>query len=73
MTRRKFIRNVGWAMPTIFGCAEHTLQSSAILVGTSWLTKKAVPCKFVWAIRLEKYPGRLRLLQDISKQNNWSG
>lgn len=60
MTRRKFIRRL-------------LKVGLAILVGTSWLIKKAVPRKFVWAIQLEKYPGHLRPLRDISKENNWSG
>jgi hypothetical protein len=60
MTRRKFIQKLLKA-------------SSAIFIGTSWIVKKAVPRKFVQAVRLEKYPGSLKSLQDICKQNNWSG
>ena len=60
MTRRKFIQKLIKA-------------GSAIIVGTSWLAKKATPCKFVWAIRLKKYPGSLKPLQDVSKQSKWSG
>jgi len=63
MTRRKFIQKLLKA-------------GSAIVIGTSWLAKKTVPRKFVRAVRLGKYPGRLFAygeLQNISKQNKWSG
>ncbi len=29
--------------------------------------------KFVWANHIEKFPGSLKPLRDISKQDNWSG
>jgi len=60
MTRRKFIRKLIKA-------------GSVIVLGTSWPVRKAVPRKFVRAIRLEKYPGHLRPLRDISKPSKWSG
>jgi hypothetical protein len=60
MTRRKFIQKL---LKIVL----------ALIVGSSWIVKKAVLPKFVRAVRLEKYPGRLRPLQDISKQDNWSG
>jgi len=60
MTRRKFIQKLAKA-------------GAAIFIGASWLTKKAVPRKFVRAVWLEKYPGLLKSMRDICKQNNWSG
>jgi len=60
MTRRKFIQKLAKA-------------GAAIFIGASWLTKKAVPRKFVRAGRLKKYPGSIKSLRDICKQNNWSG
>ncbi|MHC4171861.1 MAG: hypothetical protein ACYTBX_10420 [Planctomycetota bacterium] len=60
MTRRKFIHKLIKA-------------GSAIAIGTSWLTKKVTPRKFVRAVRLKKYPGSLKPLRDISKQGKWSG
>jgi hypothetical protein len=60
MTRRKFIQKLLKA-------------GSTIVVGTLWLAKKTVPHKFIRAVKLDKYPGSLRPLQDISKQNKWSG
>jgi hypothetical protein len=44
-----------------------------MLLGIVWLGKKALPRKFVWAKRLEKYPGPLKTLGDVSKQGKWSG
>jgi hypothetical protein len=60
MTRRKFIQELikGWA---------------AIIVGVCWIAKKTAPRKFVRAIRLKKYPGFLKPLQDVNKQSKWSG
>jgi hypothetical protein len=60
MTRRRFIQKLMRA-------------GSAILIGTSWLAKKAAPRKFVRAVRLGKYPGPLRPLDNISTQGKWSG
>jgi hypothetical protein len=60
MTRRKFIQKL-------------IKTGSAIIVGTWWLAKKAVPRKFVWAVKLKKYPGSLKPLHDIDKQSKWSG
>ncbi len=60
MTRRKFIKKLIGA-------------GSAIVVGASWLIKKAAPRKFIRAVRLKKYPGSLKSLGDISKQSKWSG
>jgi hypothetical protein len=60
MTRRKFIQKLIKA-------------GSAIIAGTWWLAKKAVPRKFMWAVKLNKYPGSLRPLQDVHKQGKWSG
>ena len=60
MTRRKFIQKL-----IKFG--------AAVIAGTYWLAKKAVPRKFVWAAKLKKYPGSLKPLSDIHKQGKWSG
>jgi hypothetical protein len=60
MTRRKFIQ-------------ELIKATSAITVGICWLAKKTAPRRFVRAIRLKKYPGFLKPLQDIHKQSKWSG
>ncbi|MBA7568189.1 hypothetical protein ES708_09910 [subsurface metagenome] len=73
MTRRKFIQKL-----IKFG--------AAVIAGTCWLAKKAVPApaspdarrgggprKFVWAAGLKKYPGSLKPLSDIRKQGKWSG
>jgi len=60
VTRRKFIHKLIKA-------------SLAIVIGVSWFARKAAPRKFVRAIRLKKYPGSLRSLQDICKQSKWSG
>ena len=60
MTRRKFIRKLIKA-------------GSAIVVGTWWLARKADPRKFVRAVKLNKYPGSLKPLQNIHKQSKWSG
>ena len=64
MTRRKFI--------------EKFLKSgSAIVIGgflRLWRpTKQAVKRKFIWAVRLKKYPGSLGPLWDVNKQGKWSG
>ncbi len=64
MTRRKFIQKLVKA-------------GSVIIVGTWWLARqtvsKAVPRKFVRAVKLKKYPGSLRPLHDVYKQGKWSG
>ncbi|MHC4337081.1 MAG: hypothetical protein ACYSTG_03920 [Planctomycetota bacterium] len=60
MTRRKFVQKL-------------LKTGSAVVIGVSWLAKKAVPRKFVWAVKTKKYPGRLKPLRDISKQSKWSG
>jgi len=69
MTRRKFIQKLIKA-------------GSVIIVGAWWLVKKGhsaelsrspAPRKFVRAVKLKKYPGSLRPLQDIHKHSKWSG
>jgi len=60
MTRRKFIKKAIQA-------------SSAIVVGVWWLAKKAVPRRFVQAVKTKKYPGSLKPLQNIFKPAKWSG
>lgn len=44
-----------------------------IIAGISFLAKSANPRKFVRAMYMKKYPGRLKPLEDISKQGKWSG
>jgi len=60
MTRRKFIQKVIEAL-------------SAVIIGTCWLAKKASPRRFVRALRVKKYPGSLKPLDNIEKQSKWSG
>lgn len=60
MTRRKFIRKLIGA-------------GSTIIVGASWLINKTSPSKFIRAVRLKKYPGPVKELDDITKQSKWSG
>lgn len=60
MTRRKFIQKL------IKG-------SSAIILGVCWLAERTAPRKFVRAVRLKKYPGFLKPLQDFLKQSKWGG
>ncbi|MCP4261446.1 MAG: hypothetical protein GY774_28680 [Planctomycetes bacterium] len=60
MTRRKFINKL-------------IKTGSIIIAGISCLAKNANPRKFVRAMRIKKYPGRLKPLRDISKQCKWSG
>lgn len=60
MTRRKFIHRLLKA-------------GSLILVGAASLAKKAVPRKFVRAVRHHKYPGPLRPPHGILEQSKWSG
>ncbi len=60
MTRREFIQS-------LIGIA------AAAVVGIEWLAKKAVPRKFMWAEKVEKYPGLLKSLGDVYKQSKWSG
>ncbi len=60
MTRRRFIRKV---MET----------AAAIAVGAVWLAEKTGLKKFVRAERLKKYPGVVKLLDNINNQSKWSG
>jgi len=60
MTRRKFIQKL-------------LSTAAAIITGTWALAKKANPRKFVRAVKLDKYPGPLTTLRNISKQSKWSG
>ena len=89
MTRRKFIRRlIGVIWAVIASVSEAILKpclakdhnrlprrlaprndSKETLKETSFVS----PRKFVWAFRLKKYPGSLRLLQDISEPSKWSG
>lgn len=60
MTRRKFVLKLMKA-------------GSAIVVGASWLARKASPRRFVRAVRIDKYPGALKPMKDIFGQGKWSG
>jgi len=60
MTRRKFIQ-------------ELLKAGAAVIVGVSWLAEKTLLRRFVWASKLNKYPGTLKPLKDINKQAKWSG
>ncbi len=73
VTRRKFIQKLIKA-----GCS--LVIGDWLLVIGNWsgtstrFTSYQLPVtKFVWAIRLKKYPGSLKPLQDVSKQSKWSG
>jgi len=60
MTRRKFLKG---------------LISAGLLAvsGLYRLTKKAVPRRFIYAVRTKKYPGKVKSLADITKYAKWSG
>ena len=60
MTRRKFIENV-----FKFG--------TAIILCGSWAVKQVLPEKFVYALKLDKYPGTIKPLSDITKIGKWRG
>ena len=60
MTRRKFIQRL-------------LIAATAVAGGIGWLAKKAVPRKFVRALRVKEYPGSLRPMGDVSEQGKWSG
>ncbi len=65
MTRRKFLHRL--------------IQTGLLgLSGLWWLTtraigKRAVPRRFVRAIRTRNYPGKVRSLPTINKNAKWSG
>ena len=60
MTRRKFIQRLMKA-------------GTAVIVGGWVIAKKAVPRKFVWAVKFGKFPGLIRPLRNIHKESKWSG
>jgi hypothetical protein len=60
MTRRKFIQ-------------ELLKAGTAVIVGVSWLVKKASPRRFIRALKLKKYPGVVKPLQNVHEQSKWSG
>ncbi|MBN1393110.1 MAG: hypothetical protein JW947_09955 [Sedimentisphaerales bacterium] len=60
MTRRKFIQ-------------ELLKAGAAVIVGVSWLAKKASPRRFVRAFRIKKYPGAVKPLRNVHEQGKWSG
>jgi hypothetical protein len=66
MTRRKFIQKMLMVSSAIAGTRYWILDTRCL----SGIRK---PHRFTRAVNIKKYPGRLRPLSDISKQNNWSG
>ncbi len=60
MTRRKFIESI-----FKFG--------AAVIIGGPWAAKKVLPEKFIYAIKLDKYPGTIKPLSDITKIGKWRG
>ncbi len=60
MTRRKFLQKL-------------VNTGAVFIVGGSWLIKKVSPYKFIWAVKLKKYPGMMKSLPNIYKQSKWSG
>ncbi len=65
MTRRKFIRQL-------------TQICSVVVAGVFAFTQrvlaqKATLRKFVRAVPMKRYPGRVRSLHDIFEQGKWSG
>jgi hypothetical protein len=60
MTRRGFIQVIGGMV-------------SAALGGLWWLATKAVPRKFVRAVKCKNYPGPVKRPKSIGKVGKWSG
>jgi hypothetical protein len=60
MTRREFIKSIISA-------------AIAVSIGVRWLSKKAVPRKFLLAFRVKKYPGTVIPMGDISEQSKLNG
>ncbi|MHC4750995.1 MAG: hypothetical protein ACYTFW_14120 [Planctomycetota bacterium] len=60
MTRRNFFQKLIKA-------------SFVVAVGALKLAGKAAPRKFLWAIRIKKYPSLLKPLRNICEKNKWSG
>lgn len=60
MTRRKLLRKL-FEMVV------------AITAGAWWLVRKASPRRFIRAVKLDKFPGSLKSLQNIENRGKWSG
>jgi len=60
MTRRKFI----YLLAKI---------GSVAGFGAGWLGNKAGFCRFVRALPMKSYPGRVKPLNDVLKKGKWSG
>jgi hypothetical protein len=89
MTRRKFIQKLISIVLGVIASVSEAISKSSVPKGHNRLPRRFAPrndsketlkepqfsCtrKFVRAVRLEKYPGSLKSLRDICKQNNWSG
>ena len=65
MTRRKFVRRLVEMWPVV-------AAGAAALAGRV-STQKARLRKFVFAARMDKYPGPVKPLQDIHTEGKWSG
>ena len=60
MTRRKFIHR--------------SIQAGLAIITGAWLlVSKVAPRKFVRAVKLNKFPGRIKPLKNIETQAKWSG
>jgi hypothetical protein len=60
MTRRTFLQKI-------------LAVGSAVLVAGWALAKTVVPRRFMRAKPLSKYPGRLKIVANITSQSKWSG
>lgn len=60
MTRRKFIQKI-------------IKSAAAVAAGVLCLAKKAVPRKFMRAVKTRKFPGLIKPLRNIGRQSKWSG
>jgi hypothetical protein len=49
------------------------VAGSAVLAFGLSVAKAVVPCRFLRAKPISKYPGRLKPLNDINLQSKWSG
>ncbi len=60
MTRRKFIQKL--------------INTGIMVITGAWcLAKKAVPGKFIPAVKPDSFPGSLKSLRDIKCKSKWSG
>jgi len=77
VTRRKFIQKLIKAGPhsyCVLGIAYCVYGIASLFSRNTHHARRTT--KFVWALRLKKYPGSLSGpagLRDVSKQSKWSG